>query len=82
VPLYLFDLVNGNGLTADTEGRDLPDDAAARDEALKDIRSILSEEVLRGHLDLDGRIEVRDRARALLFTVAFADAVLIERQSA
>ncbi|HTU11915.1 MAG TPA: hypothetical protein VMG08_13575 [Allosphingosinicella sp.] len=82
MPLYLFDLVNGNGLTADTEGRDLPDDAAARDEALKDIRSILSEEVLRGHLDLDGRIEVRDRARALLFTVAFADAVLIERQSA
>ncbi len=78
MPLYRFDIHNGNGLTPDEEGRDLPDAAAARAEALAGIRSILAEDVLQGRLDLRGRIEVRDERDGLLFSVTFAEALRIE----
>ena len=74
MPCYYFNIYNGTGLTEDHEGRDLPDDAAAREEAVKGIRSIVSEEVLRGQLDLGGRIEVRDSAGRAVLTVTFAEA--------
>jgi hypothetical protein len=79
VPLFYFNIYNGNGLTEDEEGRDLPDDGAARAEALQGIRSILAEEVRQGRLDLHGRIEVLDGARRPLFVISFIEALRIEQ---
>jgi hypothetical protein len=74
MPRYFFHIHNGTGLTEDQEGRELPDIAAAREEAVSGIRSIVSEEALRGQLDLDGRIEVCDAAGSTLLVQRFAEA--------
>ena len=79
MPLYRFNIHNGNGLTEDEEGRELPDAEDARAEAVAGIRSILAEDVLDGRLDLRGRIEVLDEQGRPLFSVAFADALRIEK---
>jgi hypothetical protein len=78
MPLYRFNIHNGNGMTEDEEGRELPGPEAARAEALKGIRSLLADDVLQGHLDLRGRIEVRDEQGGFLFAIGFADALRIE----
>jgi len=75
--LYRFNLYNGIGFVADEEGRELPDVAAARDEALKAVRGIIADEVLQGRLDLNGRIEVMDGEGPPVITLAFAEAVEI-----
>jgi hypothetical protein len=74
---YHFDLHNGTGFVEDEEGRELADLEAARAEGLKGIRSIVSEDVQRGILDLDGRLEVRDEDGTLILTIPFAEAVKI-----
>ena len=79
MPCYHFNIQNGTGFIEDEEGRDLPDLDAVRAEALEGIRSILTEDVRKGYLDLGGRIEVLDEAGSLLLVVPFADAVEIRR---
>ncbi|HYD14124.1 MAG TPA: hypothetical protein VEC11_14855 [Allosphingosinicella sp.] len=78
MPLYYFNIYNGNGLTEDEEGRELPDLEPARLEALQGIRSILAEDVLQGRLDLRGRIDVLDEHEETLFSVAFREALEIK----
>lgn len=78
MPFYRFNIHNGNGLTQDEEGRELPHVAAARAEALTGIRSILAEDVLKGRLDLRGRIEILDGGDAVLLAIGFAEALVIE----
>jgi hypothetical protein len=77
MPRYFFQIHNGTGLTEDQEGRELPDLAAARAEAVSGIRSIVSEEALEGQLDLEGRIEIRDGSERTLLVVGFAEAFKI-----
>lgn len=74
MPRYFFHIHNGTGLTEDQEGRELPDIAAAREEAVSGIRSIVSEEARGGQLDLAGRIEVFDAAGRAVLTLPFAEA--------
>lgn len=54
MPRFYFDLHNGIGFTKDEEGLVASDDAAARDLAIDNIRSMLSDEVRAGSLDLIG----------------------------
>jgi hypothetical protein len=76
VPHYYFHVHNSIGFVEDEEGRELPDEASARVEAVKGIRSILSEDVLGGVLDLKGRIDVVEEGDARpALTVAFEEAV-------
>jgi uncharacterized protein DUF6894 len=75
MPHYHFHLHNSVGSVEDEEGRDLPDLAAAREEGLGDIRSIIAEDVRHGRLDLCGRLEVVDGTGRLLLTLAFVDAL-------
>ena len=82
MPLYRFNIHNGNGLTEDEEGRDLPDDESAPAEAISGIRSILAEDILTGMLDLEGRIEVLDEAGRLSMTIPFTDAVTVRGDTA
>jgi hypothetical protein len=79
MPRYRFNIHNGIGFVEDEEGRELPDLAAARAEAVKGIRSILAEDVAEGRVDLRGRIEVLDEADAPVLTIAFGDAVRVEQ---
>lgn len=74
---YHFHLQNGGGFVEDEEGRELPGVEAARAEAVKDIRSIISEEVREGVVDLRGRLEVVDGDGTPVLTVVFSEAVEI-----
>jgi hypothetical protein len=78
VPLYYFNVHNSIGFTEDEEGQQLADLDAARAEGLKGVRSILAEDVSRGHLDLAGRLEVVDGLGALVLTIPFSEAVAVE----
>lgn len=75
--LYYFHLHNGVGLIRDEEGRDLPDIDSARDEAIRGARALLADDVLKGHLDLKGKLEVLGEDGTHLFTLHFADAIEI-----
>jgi len=78
VPRYFFNLYND--VTAmDPEGMELPDLAAARAEAITNIRGLLTEDVLRGRIVLRHRIEIADESQAVVDKVAYGEAVEIER---
>ena len=79
MPRYFFDLLNGHGLTRDEEGREFADESAARDEAIRQARPIMAEEVLTGRLDLSGCIIVRGDGERRLFELPFPEAVVIEK---
>ena len=80
MPRFYFDLCNGDGLVADEEGQDLPDAAAARQAALIDARSIMSDEITsKGQLDLASYIDILFEDRSLLERLTFGDAVQISR---
>jgi hypothetical protein len=79
MPRYRFNIHNGIGFVEDEEGRDLPDLDAARTEAVKDIRSILVEDMEHGRIDLCGRIEVVGESGVAVLSVAFEEAVQILR---
>ena len=81
MPRFFFNIRNGDGLTEDEEGRELADDAAAREEAVRGIRSFLAEEAKQGRIDLRGRIEVADEAGARVCDVEFEDAVEVLRDA-
>jgi uncharacterized protein DUF6894 len=75
MPRYHFHLYNSIGSVPDEDGRELPDLETARAEAVKGARAIIADEVLNGRLDLEARIEVKNEAGAVLFTLTFAEAV-------
>jgi hypothetical protein len=72
---YYLHLHNQIGSAFDEEGQELLDLAAARDQALAGIRSVLSEEIRAGTLDLRGRIEIADGAGQVLEIVPFTAAI-------
>jgi hypothetical protein len=75
MPFYFLDVANTDILTEDTEGRELPDLEAARRAAITNIRSILSNEIAEGRLDLRGEIRIRGGSGAVLRVVPYADAI-------
>jgi hypothetical protein len=77
VARFHFHVTNGFGVTEDEEGRELASLDEARREAIKGVRSIVSEEVKEGRLDLGGRIDVADPAGRVLLTIAFTEAVQV-----
>ena len=77
MPRIFFHIHNGDGFTPDEEGREFRSVDAAATEALRDIRSIVSEEVKAGRADLRGRVELVDESGRLLRVVQFRDAVEI-----
>ena len=77
MPHYYLHVRNTVGYARDEEGQEFADLAHARLQALAGARSILSEEVKAGLLDLRGAIEIADAAGAILLEAPFADAVVI-----
>jgi len=63
----------------DEEGLDLLDIETARKEAVRGVRSILCDELLRGELDLRGSIDVADESGSIVESIKFEDAIRIVR---
>jgi hypothetical protein len=81
MPRFHFSLYNSTGFTDDPEGRELADLDVVRREAIKAIRSIISEEALSGRIDLRGKIEILDGAGQLVLRLAFSEAVELHMDS-
>ncbi len=75
--LYFFHLRDGEDVLLDPEGRQLDGPAAVPKAALAEARSIISDDVLQGRIDLHYRIDVEDSDRNLVHRLHFADAIEI-----
>jgi len=82
MPHFYLHVHNSSGAAEDDEGAELPDLDAARARAVEGIRSILSEEVLDGRLDLRGRVDIADAEGRVLASVAYAEAVDLQLEDA
>jgi len=72
---YYFTLCDGVRVE-DEEGQELPDDDAARAEALRSARSIMADAVWDGRLPLDESIEIVAGGK-VIGVVAFRDAITL-----
>ncbi|MDG2535228.1 hypothetical protein P6144_16325 [Sphingomonas sp. HITSZ_GF] len=79
---YFFHIQNGNGCTRDEEGQEFADLDAARQSALTGIRSVLGEELMRGVVDLSGRLDICDGTDRVLLSVPFGEAVQVQQARA
>jgi uncharacterized protein DUF6894 len=78
MPRYYLNIRNKISFTPDEEGCDLPNAEAARKEAVRGARSLMSAEIAdEGRLDLRGRIEVVDETGELVLIVPFREALEI-----
>lgn len=76
MPIYFFNLHSGNALKInDKEGTELSDLRAAIAYAVLCARSHAADDVLRGRLKTDDRIEIVDDAGRALHRVRFDDAI-------
>jgi hypothetical protein len=74
---YFFKLRNSVGDVPDHEGREFPDDAAARMHAIGTARALMSEDIKEGRLLLTDLIEVSDERGGVVVQLKFSDAVEI-----
>jgi hypothetical protein len=78
MPHFYLHIRNGGGYDEDPEGQELPDLDAARLAAIDGVRSVLSEELRQGQVDLNGAIEIADDDGNILLIVPFRDAVQLK----
>ncbi len=77
MPLFYFHLYD-DFVVKDEEGIFAADVAAARDQAVRNARSIIAAQVMEGRLNLAHRIEIVDSNQEPMLTVPFRDAVKVE----
>jgi uncharacterized protein with von Willebrand factor type A (vWA) domain len=75
LPRYFFEIINRDGIVKDDEGQELTDLGAARRCAVAAVRSIISDESRRGHVDLRGRIRVTQRGGGTVLVLPYSEAV-------
>ena len=75
--LYYFHLCDGGDALLDPEGREIVDPALIPVAALRDARSLISQDALARRIDLKMFIQVRDRAGKLVHELRFKDAMAI-----
>jgi|KBSSwiStaDraftv2_1062776.scaffolds.fasta_scaffold1012805_2 hypothetical protein len=78
MPHFYLHIRNGAGYDEDPEGQELADLDAARLAAIDGVRSVLSEEMRQGQVDLTGAIEIADGDGNVLLIVHFRDAVQLK----
>jgi hypothetical protein len=71
MPHFYFHLRQGGNIIKDDEGLDLPDRAAAQDEALKSLREIVAEKVLAAD-DFPDAVVITDAGRKEITVVPVA----------
>lgn len=77
MPRFYLSLRDGEFLR-DDEGQEFADLDAARDTALRGAREIMAEDIKRGILSLNDRVEITDENGERVATVTFRDAVHID----
>ena len=77
MPRFFFHLFNDED-TFDREGMELPDEAAAHEQAVRAAKDMASQGVADGRLVLNNRIEVIDERGETIDTVYFRDVVHVE----
>jgi hypothetical protein len=77
MPHFFFHLFD-DMVTRDEEGKTLPDEAAARDYALHNIRELICDDAKKGRINLAHWIEIADEQGQEVATVRFSEAVIIE----
>jgi hypothetical protein len=71
MPLYFFNVASASTTVRDEEGSDLADLDAAREEAIKDARSLMSNAILEGR-DISSRfIQITGEDGKVLLVVPF-----------
>jgi hypothetical protein len=78
MPRFFFHVYD-DIVALDNEGVELSSIERAKDEAIRGARALACEEVLKGDLHLDHRIEVADESGAVLEIVNFRDVVAVDR---
>ncbi len=78
MPRYFFNVYD-DIIAEDEEGRELPNHAAARLEALRGARGLIAEQVMHGYLVLSHWIDVVDEQGEMVLTITFGDAVDIKQ---
>ena len=78
MPHFYLHIRDGGGYDEDPEGQELADLDAARVAAIDGVRSVLSEEMRQGQVDLNGAIEIADGDGNILLIVHFRDAVQLK----
>ena len=74
MPRYFFHVYD-DIIAHDEEGSQLPNEAAARLQALKGARELAAEQVKRGYLVRSHWIDVADEEGEIMMRVTFGDAV-------
>lgn len=78
MPLYYFHLRDGAGRLLDPLGRQVDDPADLAAIALTEARALMAQDVLKGALDLDQRLEIEDAGGTVIHRLSFAKAVNIK----
>ena len=81
MPRFYFH-VHDDDIELDTIGLEFPNAEAAKGDALRGARDLACDEVSRGFLKLDHRVEVQDSAGAVVASISFRDAVAIIGEAA
>ncbi len=74
---YFFNVHDQNGPLLDPEGTMCSDREAARRAAIHSVRSILAEDLVRGCVDMNGKIDVLGVDGLVIETIAFAECVVL-----
>ena len=74
MPRYFFNVYD-DVVAHDDEGQELPNEAAARLQALMGARELIAEQVKRGYLVRAHWIDIVDEQGTLIFSQTFGDAV-------
>lgn len=75
MPTYYFHVHHGPDTLLDPEGQNLSGLARVELAAMREVRALLSHEVLQGHIDLSQRLEIEDVAGNVVYSLTFAEAV-------
>jgi hypothetical protein len=74
---YFFHLRDGADTLLDDEGCELADIAAVARQALREARSLISQEALAGAINLAQRLEVEDGLGVMVYRLDFEDAIAV-----
>jgi hypothetical protein len=78
MPTFFFHIRGGAVEAEDFIGMDLPNVAAARNEAVRSARDIMMDEIQAGRLSLKRRIDVEDQDQRPIFSLPFGEAIELE----
>jgi hypothetical protein len=76
MPRFYFHVFNDE-TALDDEGTELPDLEAARTHAVEGARSLMSDTLRKGRIDLSHHIAIQNQQGELLLDVRFGDAIAI-----